>query len=220
MAQKAQATAKDNLARVEESERKAKEERDEAEAMIPKQLELVFICDTTSSMGKQLENLKKDISTILKTLKIICGNIRVGFVAYKDTEESTYITKVHSFEDSNVENFIKTLEVSGGGDTPEAMSNALEKATELNWKTNEDWNRVIVVITDAPAHFEGKSYLLARKFRDGKWQGRVNCIYANKGDSKVEAFLKKLAKEGGGSYKEEGSDIITDLVESVYPKKK
>ncbi len=94
-------------------------------------------------------------------------------IAYRDhDEEDEYVTKdfngFTSSVDKTMQN-LKSLKAYGGGDGPEALTAALDKARSLKWR--RDAAKVVVVITDAPPHGIGES---DDDYWDGDPDGRLN----------------------------------------------
>lgn len=85
--------------------------------------------------------------------------LRFAIVAYRDhpPQDATYVTRVFDFTDDirKVHQTISRLDVSEGGDEPEAVADGLFDArTKLRWA--RDAYKVLLLIGDAPPH--GKKY--------------------------------------------------------------
>ncbi|KAJ6230219.1 protein sey1 [Anaeramoeba flamelloides] len=132
-------------------------------------LDVVFVCDTTGSMGSYITNAKTAIKRIineglteLNKLGTSKENIRFAFVAYKDhpPQDKTYVTKIQPFDQTNkVLQFIDGLKATGGGDAAESVLDGLEAACNLNWRQStkrKAVQKIIIHILDAPPH--GKRY--------------------------------------------------------------
>jgi hypothetical protein len=78
-------------------------------------------------------------------------------VFYRD-EGDDYVTRVSAFT-SNITttlNFIKQQKAEGGGDFPEAVHTALDKAVNnLQWSSTAR-TRILFLLLDAPPHYENK----------------------------------------------------------------
>ena len=91
--------------------------------------------DLTGSMKSYIDETKKNLIYIMK--RIIDQSpgidINLGFIGYRDIYEE-YIdldfTKEHSF----IENQISDVIASGGGDIPEDVAWAFERALNKSWK--------------------------------------------------------------------------------------
>ena len=122
----------------------------------PLPVDLLFILDTTGSMGEEIERLKQTIELINMNISSLQAklNIRYGMILYRDKEDE-YVTRRVPFT-ADLQTFSKTLQqvrADGGGDTPEDLQSALKIAVrEMDW--NKDGLRLAFVITDASAHLD------------------------------------------------------------------
>ncbi len=120
------------------------------------QLDLVFVVDNTGSMGPYIEVTKRKILEIIRTIKKeeLCHRLRVGLVAYRDhpPEETTFVTKKYELtqDTSKIEQNVKEMAADGGGDGPEAVSDALDAANRMEFLL--DAAKIVVLIADAPPH--------------------------------------------------------------------
>jgi len=118
-------------------------------------IDLVFCCDCTSSMGSYIESAKKNIRKISEDMHATeKRNMQYGLVCYRDhpPQDSTYATKVFPLTPSikTMQQSIDTMEAQGGGDGPESVACALNDVLNLDWRKNSV--RICVVIADAPPH--------------------------------------------------------------------
>ena len=118
----------------------------------------MLLQDATGSQQPYVNATKNAIQTILDEL-IKSGNwslsdIRVGITAFRDhpPQDTTFVTDKFNFTSdiSSVMNYLNKIEHKGGGDGPEAQSDALAAALSADWK--EGATRVTILITDAPPH--------------------------------------------------------------------
>jgi hypothetical protein len=121
-------------------------------------LDLVFVIDTTSSMGPYIEGAKQVIREIAKAINSnqnVKGRVRLALVGYRDRGDE-YISKVLcTFEMgtnlSAFESALGRIVPEGGGDNPEQVFAGVRTAiNELNW--NDVANRHLILIGDAPNH--------------------------------------------------------------------
>lgn len=128
-----------------------------------KSLDVVFLIDSTGSMGSYINNVKSQASSLLDTLADSFRDFRVSVVEYRDFPQDPYgeptdfITKVRtSFTDSKTTavNAINAITVNGGNDFPEAVFSALKRTAagdEIGgWRTDSEVTRIIILIGDAP----------------------------------------------------------------------
>lgn len=145
-------------------------------------IDLVIVLDTTESMHPYLKAIKRDISGIAGNLFNNNKYSRIGFLLYRDVQD-TYLTKRIDFSD-NI-NFINRevnyFYAAGGGDKAEPMYEALQEALEKFEYINK--KRLIIVLTDAPAKVIGRADL------------NLNLTTAKEKDITVEFILASEIKE-------------------------
>lgn len=118
-------------------------------------IEISFVVDATGSMGDELEYLKTELVDVISKVKSANPNSSVltSAVFYRD-EGDDYVTKVSPFtnDENTTINFIKKQSANGGGDFPEAVHSALDKAiNELQWSASAK-TRLLFLLLDAPPH--------------------------------------------------------------------
>jgi hypothetical protein len=122
-------------------------------------VELVFVIDTTGSMGGLLEGAKAKIWSIVNNImqKPDQQNMRVkvGLVAFRDRGDA-YVTKLTQLTDNldQVYSELTALRAEGGGDTPEDVRTALHQAvSKMAWsKASASTSQIIFLVGDAPPH--------------------------------------------------------------------
>ena len=119
-------------------------------------VEIVFVIDSTGSMGGEITAVKNNVAEFAQYLSERSLSLRLGLIDYRDiTVDGSDSTVVHSAEHSNwmnVTQFITALtEVSadGGGDTDETPIDALAHLTEGTIPWSSDAYKFAVLITDA-----------------------------------------------------------------------
>lgn len=120
------------------------------------QADIVFAIDTTGSMSSAIRNVVTNVAAFAASLSENY-NVRINYalVDFKDLQadgaNSTRVVKNgHSnwFSDSaSFANMVKSLRVTGGGDTPESDIDALETARRLDYRPSA--GKFIILITDA-----------------------------------------------------------------------
>ncbi len=167
-------------------------------------IDVVFILDTTGSMGDEIKELKDTIYAIhgkITAQKHIQVKPRFGMVLYRDQGDE-YVTKVHEF--CNIDEFqmkLQDVEAGGGGDEPEEVHEALHEAlTELEWNSNG--LRVAFLIADAPPHLERETdydYIWAMK--EAAQRGiKIFPVGASGLDAVGEYVFRQLALFTQGQY--------------------
>ena len=118
---------------------------------LPNTLDLALVVDVTGSMGDELRYLKSELRDVIVEINKLNINVRLALIFYRDTTD-IFITRVYDFS-SDIDAQIALLggqTASGGGDTPEAVEVAFQKANELSWKENT--TKLLIHVSDAPPH--------------------------------------------------------------------
>jgi len=142
----------------------------DAQAALPKALDLALVVDATGSMGDELEYLKTEIDSIAQSVNRMFPDVdqRYALIVYRDNGDE-YVTKTFDFTSSLAE-FRSTLaaqRADGGGDYPEAMHLAMQQASQLDWRAGNT-ARVMFLVADAPPHDDKAAQTLqsARDLRE------------------------------------------------------
>lgn len=122
-------------------------------------IELMFVLDTTGSMGGMLEGAKAKIWGIVNELlqqRTLAGaTVRVGLVAYRDRGDN-YVTRVTPLSTNldAVYSQLMRFQAEGGGDTPEDVRSAMAEAVRLGgWSApGSHTSQIIFLVGDAPPH--------------------------------------------------------------------
>lgn len=135
------------------------------------QLDVALVLDTTGSMGDEIAAIKATLREVTQRLRADdrAADLRFGAVLYRDISDR-YVTRTFPFSSLDAfERLLEQVEADGGGDTPEALHEALEVTVdELKWR--EDAARVAFVIADAPP-----------KLHQGRPHGESAAIALSKG---------------------------------------
>ncbi|KAM0219235.1 hypothetical protein ACHAPA_005283 [Fusarium lateritium] len=115
--------------------------------------DVLFLMDTTSSMGPYIDAAKEQVKKIMQDITETFYNeaeVRIAVVGYKDHCDSINIQFIDFTTDvERVRAFIDRLRASGGGDIPEDVLGGIQKAINASWKNP---TRCIIHIADAPPH--------------------------------------------------------------------
>jgi Mg-chelatase subunit ChlD len=119
-------------------------------------IEVVFVLDTTGSMGGLIQAAKEKIWSIATTMASAkpTPEIRMGLVAYRDRGDA-YITKVVDLSSDldSVYAALMEFQADGGGDGPESVNQALREAVEkIHWSQDGQVYKTVFLVGDAPAH--------------------------------------------------------------------
>ena len=119
------------------------------------ELDLMFVLDCTESMKPHISQAKDEMLSLLKKMSEHFSSLRVGLILYKDYYDDFVVKEACVFtkDITNFSNILKGIEVSGGGDIPEAVYEGLYLGLRESWRLND--NKVIkkiILIGDAPPH--------------------------------------------------------------------
>jgi Mg-chelatase subunit ChlD len=166
-------------------------------------LDVVFIMDTTGSMGEEIQRLKNTIEIInLNLAGDSQTKVQFGMVLYRDKKEA-YITKVIPLT-SDLEKFKKDLnkvDAAGGGDYPEDLQSALKDSMkEIQWRQNAI--RLTFIITDAPPHLDyGQDYTYISAMKEATEKGiKIFSIGTGGLDINGEYVLRQISQFTNAKY--------------------
>jgi hypothetical protein len=169
------------------------------------EVEVVFVIDTTGSMGGLLRGAQDKIWSICN--QIAGGKpapmLRVGLVAYRDKGDE-YVTKITdlSRDLDAVQQELQSLRAAGGGDIPESVNQALDDAVnKISWSTDKKTLRIVFLVGDAPPHMDYKDDVqypvtCKKAVENGIVINAVQCG----NDAACEKHWKLIAEQGGGEY--------------------
>lgn len=191
-------------------------------------VDIVFVIDTTSSMGSFISEVKTRLQEFAKEISKaeIGPRLAYGVVAYRDhpPEDMTYVTRVIPLSTSvaQTQQEVGKLKAEGGGDGPEAVLDGLNDAlNKIMWR--EHSHNIILLVGDAPPHGYGDS---GDKFPKGcpcgltiekitaQAEKRAATIFAvGAGDSaEMKTTFQRIAKPTGGEF------VALSDVRSLIPK--
>ncbi len=120
-------------------------------------LEMVFVLDTTGSMGGLIEGAKQRIWGIVNEVMQSSSHprVRIGLVAYRDRGDE-YVTKVLPLTNDldKVYSTLMDYRANGGGDEPEDVRRALnDGVSRAGWsQSSPRLAQIIFLVGDAPPH--------------------------------------------------------------------
>ncbi len=120
-------------------------------------LEMVFVLDTTGSMGGLIEGAKQRIWGIMNEVMQSKSHpaVRIGLVAYRDRGDQ-YVTQVLPLTNDldKVYSTLMDYQAGGGGDTPEDVRRALvDGVRRAGWsQSSSRLAQIIFLVGDAPPH--------------------------------------------------------------------
>ncbi len=168
-------------------------------------LDLMFVIDTTGSMGDELEYLKKELGNVISTVSNdnegLSTSLSLNF--YRD-EGDEYVVKSNPFS-PDIEGSLKLLDneySDGGGDYPEAVHLALEDAiNDHEWR--EESVKLMFLVLDAPPHQESEEVIdtIRDSIKKAAEAGiRIIPIASSGIDTETEFLLRAMSFATGGTY--------------------
>ena len=120
-------------------------------------IELVFVIDTTGSMGGLIEGAKQKVWSIVNEVMKSPSKpeVRMGLVAYRDHGDA-YVTQVTPItrDLDSVYNTLMGYKADGGGDGPEDVRQALADGVhKVGWSPRSpNIAQILFLVGDAPPH--------------------------------------------------------------------
>lgn len=164
-------------------------------------LDLALVVDTTGSMGDEMAYLQAELDSIVARLKREAGNLdlRIGLIVYRDTGDD-YVVRSIPFT-GNIGGLRATLarqEAAGGGDTPEAVDQAVAAAERMQWRPGAA--KAMLLVADAPPHEEGIAPTLASTERLRARGVQIVPVAASGVEDKAEYVMRTMAALTQGRY--------------------
>src|ERR687898_1642709 len=180
----ARAAALEQAAREKIAPRPAVQEGPDPKQQVIEAIDLVFVIDTTASMGPVIRELAVSMRSIVRILQRLVPSVRIGIAAYKDRD--TGLPPVITFPLTatdpylpRIVGFIESLEESpiGSRTIEEDVQLGLEAATLMQWRP--DARQALVVIGDAAAHPENvnETFWRVQHFVEGNALRSVSTLY-------------------------------------------
>ena len=180
------------------------------------QLDIVFLLDATGSMGDEIDKLKASMADVANQIANLPEHpdTRYGLVAFRDQGDE-FVVRTHDFTPNlgRFQNDLANVYANGGGDTPEALNEALHRTlNDLSWRS-DDTVRLIVLVGDAPPHidYRWESFSYDQDMFEAVRRGiKIFPVGASNLDAEGEYVFRQLAQVTGGKFVfltyEEGSD--------------
>lgn len=168
-------------------------------------LDLVFLVDATGSMADEIDKLKATLRTITAEVASLPSrpDICLALVAYRDRGDA-FLLRSHDFTNdvgAFLEQALYPLRAGGGGDYPEAMSEALHEAVhQLSWR-GSGATRMVILLADAPPHLDYGAPHYDDDMRAALGKGiKVFGVGASGLDRQGEFIQRQIAQFTGGKF--------------------
>lgn len=165
-------------------------------------IEIMFIVDTTGSMGDEIRYLQSEISDVINTVKNDNQGVEilVSLLFYRDKQDS-YVTKYFDFTSdiNSQQKNLSTINASGGGDFEEAVEVAFQLANSKQWNDSQS-TKIIVHIADAPSHNEDVADWMSSVKELAKKGVRIITVASSGIDKKTEFLFRTQCLLSNGTY--------------------
>ncbi len=223
----ARAAALEQAARQKLAPKPAAREGPDARHQVVEAIDVVFVIDTTASMGPVIRELAVSTRSIVRILERLVPSVRIGVVAYKDRDVPLppVITLPLTPTDPDLPRilgFLEDLEESpiGSRTIEEDVHLGLEAATLMRWR--QDAKQVIVLIGDAAAHPENVNETLwrVRNFVQGNKLRSFSALFVttpsslSKGNA-ARSYFQALSQAGSGTFNDHTGSMIESVLLSV-----
>ncbi|MDD3477994.1 MAG: VWA domain-containing protein [Candidatus Izemoplasmatales bacterium] len=175
-----------------------------ADTTASEMLDIMFVIDTTGSMGDEISYLKAEIANVIAQVQEMLPNvtIRLALLFYRDDSDA-YVTRYYDFS-TNISAQQLTLSLqnaSGGGDYPEAVDTALNVAMQQAW-SDASSTKLLFHVLDAPPHDDQESMTtFTNAIQTAAQQGiRIIPVASSGVDKWTEYLLRCEAMMTGGTY--------------------
>lgn len=169
-------------------------------------LDVMFVVDTTGSMGDELEYLKSELESVITRVQQQQGQqlrVRTSVNFYRDTTDD-YTVRPYPFTDdlSTTLQAIRAQQAGGGGDFPEAVDAALADAVGQHAWSPSARARLLFLVLDAPPHSDPRSVRQMQEVtQQAAAQGiRVIPVVGSGIDKPTEFLMRFLAIGTHGDY--------------------
>jgi hypothetical protein len=223
----ARAAALEQAARQKIAPKPAAREGPDSRQQVIEASDVVFVIDTTASMGPVIRELAVSIRSIVRILERLVPSVRVGISAYKDhdiplppvitfplTPADPHLPRIVAFLDSLEESPI------GSRSIDEDVHLGLEAATLMRWRP--DAKQVMVLIGDAEAHPENQNetFWRVQNFVQGNELRSFSALFVTTPSSLsagniARIYFQAIAKAGNGTFHDHTGSMIESVLLSV-----
>jgi hypothetical protein len=201
---------------------------DGTKARVVDALDLVFVIDTTASMGPVIGEVAMSLTSVVRVLERMVPSIRIGVSAYNDRDTGQIPVVVLPLTSANehldrVLAFLEQLSSStvGSRTIEEDVGLGLEAAMLMNLRP--DVRQTFVLIGDASVHLElvQETLYRVRNFVAGHKQRTISALYVPTpssiahGEDIPITFFRAVAEAGKGNYTDHTGRMMESVLLSV-----
>jgi hypothetical protein len=166
-------------------------------------LDVMFMIDTTGSMGDELEYLKAEMGDVIRRVADECNvKVRTSVNFYRDRGDEYELRYFDFREDvDEVVSFLAKQRAAGGGDYEEAVDTALDYAiNQARW--DEDAVKLVFLVLDAPPHYNADALRsITNSIRKAAEMGiRIIPVASSGVDTTCQVLFRTWAVLTGGTY--------------------
>jgi hypothetical protein len=166
----------------------------------------MFMIDTTGSMGDELHYLQAELADVVDEVRTMAGNtqVRLSVNFYRD-ENDDYVVREFPFT-TDIEQALADLasqDYDGGGDYPEAVTEALDSAIANHEWSESATSRLVFLVLDAPPHGDDPQEIdfINQRVKEAAAKGiRIIPVASSGVDKDTEFFLRFVDIATGGTY--------------------
>ena len=166
-------------------------------------VDVLFLLDSTGSMSDEIDRIKQTLTSIAERVRDLPGNpdLRMGMVSYRDRGDE-YVNRLYDFDsdDRRFSRTVRGVRADGGGDYPEALTEALHVAvTKPTWRNHSV--KLMFLIADAPPQdYDNQleyTTELARAQEDGI---KIFAVASSGLDQQGEFIFRQFAQQTMGRF--------------------
>ena len=163
-------------------------------------IQIMFVIDTTGSMGDEIRYLKEEIDDVIGRIQEQTGaTVLLSIMVYRDLGDD-YVTDYSDFS-TDIEAqqaYLKNQDADGGGDFPEAVDVALTQAVDKQWSAGA--TKIIVHVADAPSHDDDVPTWNTAAAKAAEKGIRIVSVASSGIDKQTEYFFRSQSLLTGGVY--------------------
>jgi len=186
----------------------------------PGPTDIVFLADTTGSMGSQIANVQSSALSILSTIQGVVSDVQFGVAEYKDREHcgsdpfSFNVDQSVTTNTASVQTGINAWIADGGCDLPESDLGALGTigvGTGIGWRAGT--TKIVVWFGDAESHDPSLGFSLASTIAALVAQG-VKVLAIDAGNLDASGQATAIVAGAGGKYVVLGSADLSEIIQT------
>lgn len=190
-------------------------------------LDLVFVIDTTASMGPVLREVAATLGSVVRILESLVPSVRIAIAAYRDRDTGLAPLRVLPFRPARenlarIEGFLRDLAASpvGSPTIDEDVDLGLQAAIELDFRSGA--RQAVILVGDAAAHVGERRLAIerVRSFVRRDERRTVSTLFtptpsSTRRGNLARAFFRDVATAGNGDFNDHAGSMIESVLLSV-----